>query len=306
MEINRASLDAIFATYSTAFNNGFTGSLPSESKPTAVKLNTFAMEAEVGGSAVTHTWLETLPKLAKWVGTRTMKNISSKKLTVSNDSYANGVSVKRTDIADDVYGVYAPLIRAMGVDARRLWQRLAIEALVTNGNWADGAAFFGTSRTYGSNTISNKTTSALDATTFKAAYEALTGFVDSEGEPLEVEPAVLLVGPKLYSTAFDLVKNTLVTAGSSKGGAVQNWAQGICELQVSNRLVGAYDDYWFLLGESKGLMPVFIQKREEAKLRSQTDDGSDAVFLRDEFNYGVDARGASFLTLPHLAYAGIL
>jgi phage major head subunit gpT-like protein len=306
MEINRANLDNLFQSYSTAFNGGFTEATPAEGKPNAVKIDRFSMRASVGGAATVHGWLETLPRLEKLVGTRQVKNLSSKTMTVRNDEYANAVGVKRNDIADDQYGLYAPLIRALGVQARRLWQRLALEALITGGNWADGAAFFGTTRTYGANAISNKTTSALDETTFAAAVQAMRSYKDSEGEPLEVEPMVLLVGPKLEKTAFDLVKNTLKTAGTGKGGAVQNWAAGIVELQVSNRLVGAYDDYWFLLGESAGLQPVFIQEREQPKLESQDDDGSDAAFLNREFRYGVSARGASFLTLPHLAYAGIL
>ncbi len=304
MDINRANLDALFNTYSTAFNAGLTAAAPT--KPNSVKLGMFIMEAVVGGSAVVHAWLETLPALVKWIGTRAIKNISSKKLTVANDDYANAVAVKANDIKDDTYGVYTPLITALGVQAGKLWGKLAIDALTANGKWADGADFFGTTRKYGSNTIVNKTTSALSDTTFKAAVEAMRGYKDSENEPLEVEPMVLLVGPKLEATAFDLVKNTLVTAGTGKGGSVQNWAAGIVELQVSSRLVGDYDDYWFLLGEQAGLKPVFVQKREEPKLVSQDDPGNDSAFLNKQFNYGVDARGAAFLTLPHLAYAGIL
>lgn len=304
MDLNRANLDGLFATYSTAFNEGIT--TVASAKPNSVRLAVIAMMAMVGGSAVTHAWLESLPALTRWIGSRAIKNISSKKLTVSNDDYANAVAVKVNDIKDDTYGVYTPLIRALGIQAGRLWAKLAIDALVANGNWADGAAFFGTTRKYGKNTISNKTTSALSATTFEAAVVAMRGYKDSEDEPLEVTPTVLLVGPKLEKTAFDLVKNTVVSSGTGTGGNIQNWAYGIVELMVSERLVGDYDDYWFLLGEQAGLLPIFVQQRELPKLVSQDDPGDDSAFLRKEFNYGVDARGAAFLTLPHLAYAGIL
>jgi phage major head subunit gpT-like protein len=305
MDINRANLDALMNTYSTAFNAGLTAAAPAN-KPNRFRRESIAMEATVGGSAVVHAWLETLPTLTKLVGTRAIRNLSSKKLTIANDDYASGVSVKANELKDDTFGIYTPLIRALGVNSGRLWDKLAIDALIANGNWADGAPFFGTTRKYGANTISNKTTSALESTTFKAAIEAMRGYKDSENEALEVEPMVLLVGPKLEETAFNLVKNTLVTAGTGKGGAVQNWAAGIVELQVSNRLVGDYDDYWFILGEQAGLLPVFVQKREEPTLVAQDDPGNDAAFLNKEFRYGVDARGAAFLTFPHLAYAGIL
>lgn len=304
MDTNRANLNALFQTFSTAFNAGLTATPIQVNN--AVKLLTFAMTAMVGGAAVVHAWLESIPELTEWLGTKAVKNLKSNLLTVAHKDYANAVTVRKKDIADDTYGVYTPLIQVMGNQGAQLWEKLAIEALRANGNWADGAPFFGTARVYGANAIVNKTTSALDADTFAAGILAMRSYMDADNQPLNVVPRVLLVGPKLEKIAFDLVKNSLVTAGTGKGGAVQNWAQGLCDLQVSNRLVGTYDDYWFILGEQAGLLPVFVQQRELPKIVAQDDDGTDAAFLRGEYRYGVEARGAAFLTMPHLAYAGIL
>lgn len=305
MEINRANLDSLFNTYNTAFSQGAqtSGAAPG---PNAVQLMQWAMEANVPGASVTHAWLNAVPSLEEWVGTRTVKQISSTPLTVVNKEYGSAVSVPRPVIETDQYGLYAPLIGALGNEAAQLWENMAIDALIANGTWADSAAFFVTTRKYGTNTINNKSTSALDATTFATAVQTMRSYRGVNNQPFNVQPRVLLVGPKLEKTAFDLVKNQFVTSGTGTGGNIQNWAQGLCQVQVSGRLVGDYDDYWFVLGEKSSIKPVFVQKRVMPTLDRQDDPNSDTVFLNNEFRYGARASGAAFLTLPHLAYAGIL
>jgi len=48
---------------------------------------------------------------------------------------------------------------------------------------------------------------------------------------------------------------------------------------------------WFLLDTSRPLKPLIFQKRREYDLKSMTDGKDEAVFMRDEYRYGVDARG---------------
>ncbi len=315
MDLNRENMDAFFQTLNTAFTEGMQAGREREmpEDPTVAEL---AMIVPSTGAASIHAWLGQIPAMRKWVGDRVIQNILSGKLTVVNDDFESTVSVPRNDILDDQYGLYAPLVRVMGANAELLWPKLAIDALVGGvaGLWADGAAFFGTTRKYGAATISNKTTSALAKATFEAAIQAMTSYVGHNGEPMAVAPRYLVVGPKMRSTAWDLVKNTVAivpqtnVAGAENVGAaaVQNRTQGLCELRVSRRLVGDYDDYWFILGEQAGIKGVAVQKRAEPKLTRMDRDTDENVFMRKEYLYGTDARGASFLTLPHLVYGGIL
>jgi phage major head subunit gpT-like protein len=49
---------------------------------------------------------------------------------------------------------------------------------------------------------------------------------------------------------------------------------------------------------------VYVQKRKDPVLTRMDRDTDTNVFMRGEFYYGTDARGAAFLTLPHLAFGG--
>lgn len=59
---------------------------------------------------------------------------------------------------------------------------------------------------------------------------------------------------------------------------------------VSNHGGGAGTP-WFLLDTSRPLKPLIFQKRREYALKAMTDANDEAVFMRDEYRYGVDARG---------------
>jgi phage major head subunit gpT-like protein len=262
------------------------------------------MMGNASGAAVVHAWLCQVGGMREWLGPRILANIKSGKLTVTNRHFEKTVSVPRNDIEDDNFGIYAPLIQAMGVSGGGLWLTLASAAMLANGNWADGAPFFGTTRKYGDNTISNYVTSALTAATFKTAKTAIESFVLDGGEPGEVVCKYLVVGPGLRDTAWDIVKNEWVTTGSGTGGNKRNAQAGACELRVDRRFVGTKANKWLVLGEQGGMKAVYVQKRKEPVLVRMDRDTDENVFMRNEFYYGTDARGESFLTLPHLAYFG--
>jgi len=59
---------------------------------------------------------------------------------------------------------------------------------------------------------------------------------------------------------------------------------------VSNMQAGSGNP-WFLLDTSRALKPVIWQKRKDYKFVAMTKDDDESVFMRDEFRYGVDARG---------------
>lgn len=47
---------------------------------------------------------------------------------------------------------------------------------------------------------------------------------------------------------------------------------------------------WYLLDVSRALKPLIFQKRRDYQLKAMTDGDDEAVFMRDEYRYGVDAR----------------
>lgn len=305
MDINRTSMNALFTGYSQAFRDGI-----------ALAGNTyqsFAMEISNAQPIMEYPFLEAFAGMREWIGPRQIKNVSSKKLTVTEKPYEDTVGIKRRDIVADRQGVYTPIVGQMGLNAGKLWNDLAYAALCGNGNWLDGAAFFGTTRKYGANTISNSTSSALTAATYGTARVAMMSYLAHNDKPIGVMPNLLVVGPKLEATAKKILESQFV-AGSIPTGE-SSYVSGVTDanpyyktaaLLVAPDLVGTYDDYWFLMATQGVLKPVVVQKGEEPVLTRKDRDEDDNVFDRDEFVYGTRAYGAAALAFPHLAYAGIV
>jgi len=59
---------------------------------------------------------------------------------------------------------------------------------------------------------------------------------------------------------------------------------------------------WYLLDTSRPLKPLIFQKRRDYELKSMTDGNDEAVFMRDEYRYGVDARGNVGFGFWQMAY----
>lgn len=316
MDINRANMNALFTGYSEAFKTAFA----------AVNTNTyqrFSMEISAGAQIMDYPFLEAFGGMREWIGDRQIKNISSKKLSVAEKPYEDTVNVKKRDIETDKYGVYTPLIAQLGESAARLWDDLVYEALVANGAWLDGSAFFGTTRKYGKNTISNYTTSALSGCTFasgsvtagtyRTARVAMMSYKGHGDKPLGVIPNLLVVGPKLEATAKMILQGQSIPGSVATGEStyvsglpVANPDYGTAELVVSPALVGAYDDYWFLFDTRSVVKPVIVQKGKEPVLVRMDRDTDENAFMRGEFLYGTEAYGAAALAFPHLAYGGFV
>lgn len=74
------------------------------------------------------------------------------------------------------------------------------------------------------------------------------------------------------------------------------------ETSVSNMQAGAGDP-WYLLCTTKSIKPLIYQDRIAAELIVHDDpDGSDRVFMKDEFLYGTRARGAAGYSYWQLAF----
>jgi phage major head subunit gpT-like protein len=71
---------------------------------------------------------------------------------------------------------------------------------------------------------------------------------------------------------------------------------------VSNVQTGVSNP-WFLLDTSRALKPLIYQKRKDYKFVAMTKDDDEAVFMRDEYRYGVDGRGNVGFGFWQMAFA---
>ena len=301
MNITASNLDALFKTFQTKFNDAQKAAQTRAFENDLVPED-IAMAFAGGGSATEHGWLEQIHGIHEWVGARVINNAKLGKLTVVNRDFENTVSVPRNAIEDDQYGVYAPLIGMMGSDAENLWKKLCLEALLGNGEWADGNPFFCSGRVMGQSTFTNAVTTAFSKAAVETAIAAIRAWTLYGGEPGEIRPDVLLVGPSLEASAKLVCEADLVAEG---GATVSNVSPAkALKVRVSQSLVGDHANEWYVLGDKNGVKPVGIQKRKLPVLTRKDADTDDNTFMRNEYLYGVHARGEGFLTLPFLAYKG--
>ena len=249
-------------------------------------------------------FFDTFGFMRKWVGPRQIKNLAARKLVMREQAYEDTLAIPQRQIETDNWGFYRAAIAQMGENARLLWDRLALDALTNPGSWIDNKAFFATDRKYGKSTICNKTTSALSAGTFDTAYQTICGYCAHDGEPLGVAPDTLMIGPKLRKTAFEILHSRLTLNGGT--AAVDNPDFGICRTIINPRLVGDYDDYWFLMSCNGAIKPVALQKSKEGTLAILNRPTDEAVFMEGNALFGADAYGSAAAAFPHLVYAGIL
>lgn len=248
-----------------------------------------------------------LSSMREWIGPRQIQSLKQELLQVTNKDYEHSLGIPTNNIEDDNLAMVPPAFRAMGMDAKQLWPYLATMALVSNGNWLDGSAFFYASRSLNGNTIANYVTDALSETTFNTAYTAMTSYVNHAGKPMAIVPKYLMVGPKNRTVAHGIVNQ-------GPGATAANPNAGAAEVIVNPYLVSTYDDYWFLLAEKAGIKAVAVQKRKEGALVALDKPTDTTVFLGNVGPdgtvpggvnvYGIHYRGAAFPTLPILAYGG--
>ncbi len=297
MDINRKNMDFLFKSFSMNFASGI------ESVPDTWQK--FCGSIQSGAAANVYPFLEQFGGMREWIGERQLKNVSTRKIEVVNRDFEDTVVIPRNDIEDDQYGIYATLIAQMGCNAGKIWQDLAIEALLSNPAWIDDTAFFTADRVYGDFPIVNNSKEELSAETYAAARKSMMEYRGHNGRNLGIIPNLLIVGPKNEAAAFAILKDRLQLRELASGvGATDNPWNGSAELLVLPELSGDAEDLWFLTATNGILKPLFVQQRKQPALVTLDSENDENVFCRKEYIYGTDARGEAFLAFPHLIYRG--
>lgn len=109
MLINKPNLDTLFNAFNAAFTKGFGGA------ETAYR--DIAMVVPSEAESETFGWLGQFPKMREWIGDRVVRNLVAHGFKIVNRKFENTVSIQRTVIEDDRYGVFAPIMEEMGRSA---------------------------------------------------------------------------------------------------------------------------------------------------------------------------------------------
>lgn len=106
MIITRQSLATLTIGFKANFQQGFAGIAPLwERIATRVPSATAAEE---------YAWLGAFPGMREWIGEREIKNLAQHGYTIRNRKFEMTVSVPKTAIEDDRFGIYAPMMTELG------------------------------------------------------------------------------------------------------------------------------------------------------------------------------------------------
>jgi phage major head subunit gpT-like protein len=301
--INRTTITTLIKGLSLKFTDAF----KPQANPNMLTFEDVGMVLPSTSSIEEHAWLQgTFGAMREWLGERNVNNLKAEALAVSNKKFEKTYGIKREEIEDDKLGTHSVLVASLATVAAMLPYDLAVASLAATDTWADGANFFGTSRTYGGNTISNLrsggSTGVLTQANFEAACVLMEGYKDHEGRVMKVMPTVLVVAPDLRTTAFNILKNDKVVSSSA---AIDNPNKDRVAYKVCPELAAGT---WYLLGTVGGIKPICYQERVKPEFQTNynenADWNSDHLFLKDEILYGTRARGAAFKVAPHLIIKG--
>ena len=149
MIINQASLQAIYKSFRTVFNEAFSGVQTLYQRAAMVVPSSVREE--------TYAWLGAFPKMREWIGERHVKDLGLHSYSIRNKDWESTIELDRNDVEDDSIGVYRPMISELGRSAAQHPDELVFD-LLSKGfttNCFDGQYFFDTDHPVGDSTVSN-------------------------------------------------------------------------------------------------------------------------------------------------------
>lgn len=218
------------------------------------------------------------------------------------DTYGKKFCLTRKMIINDDLGGFMRVPAAMGNRAARLIDQLFFARLLKNPAQPDGKALFSAAH----KNLLTGASSALSAESLKKAIQIFLDQTDSDGQPISVEPRILLVPTALKHLAIELTKGaTLVVSGSTDKvvPALNVLADENLQVVSSPYLANAaYDGAsaaaWYLFGQP-GQVDTFeigylAGRRTPTVERGETDFNTLGLWFRVYFDVGVreqDHRG---------------
>ncbi len=291
--LEQAKLQAAQIGFSAIFNNRLR---VAEKEPVL----DFAMRVPSTNAEEQFKFLGDLPFLREWVDDRHLSKLRAETITITNRDYATGVRVDRNDIMDDRLGLVMPKINMLADRARQHIADFMVRTLLNgfspgtnfpetgDGLAYDGQFFFDTDHQDGDGPVqSNFFTTSLSATSYETARVKMLSLLDEQSQPLEIRPMALLVGPSNERTALEIVQAGVI---GQAGAGVSNVFAGTAQVMVSQRLVGAFSEFWFLGDLSQPVKPLLWTDREAPRFDAQNTMQSDDAFMRREFKFGTSYR----------------
>lgn len=192
------------------------------------------------------------------------------------------------------------------------WDKVATDMLTGNPSGMDGVALLNSAHPYGSGggTWNNITTDALGFASFSAGIAAMQGLKGERGEPLNINPTHLMVGPDLERMALEVVgalrpvpfSSSAQDAASSIVAVTTfgNVYEGRVRVIVNKRMTSSTQ--WFLMDLSKAAKPIALGELQAPYGVAVTDPQSEPMLKRSKCAYYGEGKAACGGWVPHLIY----
>jgi phage major head subunit gpT-like protein len=256
-------------------------------------------------------WMDRLPAMREWIGSRLVTEPIAQNRTVTNRHWEITSSISRDKFVDDKHGIYAPIIREHARQAAKQHDYQTASLIETNPTCFDGQAFFSTahpqdtSGQQSATTYSNDlTTLALNPTNFGTVKTTMRKFKGRDGKPLNVRPSLLLVPPNLEEAATVLRDNDFFSPSTfgnqtQQVGMSKNIYQKTFDFIVVPEFT--HDNIWYVLDNRREIKPFLVQLREAINMVFLVNPNDPNVFWMKEYVWGADMRSAYDVTIPWLA-----
>jgi len=249
----------------------------------------------------TYKWLGMSPQMREWVGERMAKGLREQGITIKNLTFEATMEVLVDEIRRDKTGQVMLRVAEMATRTNSHWAKL-LSTLILNGASGvcyDGQYFFDTDHSEGdSGTQSNDLTSAIVSNTAPttlemanaifACVQAILGFLDNQGEPMnENANEFLVMVPIPFLKAANAALSNQYIQGT--GGAIDNTlaSSGFNIRAVANPRLSWTDA--FSVFRTDGDVKPFIRQEEEAVSIAAIAEGSELEFKHNKHQYGVKA-----------------
>lgn len=299
MIINQAALDGIFRNLRAEFQSAYKAA-----KPTWMQI---ASRLSSSTAREDHRWFSRWPKMRIWQDERQVRALAAHGYNVLNEKYETTIAVRREDLEDDILGIYQMQAGEAGTAAAE-WPDLLVYAALEQGEAAlchDGEPFFDDAHPLDSgdsfsNIVSGAALRADSLANAQASLGAartkLMKMPDEQGEPMGLMANLLVVPPALEDVA------RILSMADRLGGDDPNPYKGI-GVHVSPRLKS--DTKYYVMDVTGSLKPLIFQERSRPEFNSlMSVENVERAFMRDEYLYGVRARGAAAYGLPQCAVLG--
>jgi phage major head subunit gpT-like protein len=292
IKITTATLEGLNTTIRTTFYNAYEGYKPWADRvvtvvPSESASNTYPLSVDPG-------------PVREWSsGERVIKSLELGSYQIFNTRYEKTLGINRDQLADDVTGALLMRARMLGSKFRKHPDRKVADIIKTNPLGLDGVALFSASHPRNPAKSDGKVysnlfgSSAFSATNLAAARANLMNIQGPDGEPLDIDPRLIIVPPDLEYAARTVAFGTIIP--SSAGTAPQsNVLVSMFDVLVVPQLVDPSDattkTTWYLADVSTEDRPFIMQPRDPLEVVMLFDPKDPNVFKRNEYVWGGTVR----------------